>query len=168
MRPTVLVTIAFVLISFCVAEAREWRGIVPLHSTRDDVRRLLGQPLPKSGEFDDMYDIDGARVNIMYVRRPCQLGLPGDWGNWNVPPYTVVNISEEIIHEKWFPIAALGIPDIEKMKWYTDDANFTYYHDKKNGVEYTARNGMVRSITYGPTEKDQSLLCRKDVPVIKY
>ena len=115
-----------------------------------------------------MYDIDGARVNIMYVRRPCQLGLPGDWGNWNVPPYTVVNISEEIIHEKWFPIAALGIPDIEKMKWYTDDANFTYYHDKKNGVEYTARNGMVRSITYGPTEKDQSLLCRKDVPVIKY
>ena len=116
----------------------------------------------------DMYDIDGARVNIMYVRKPCQLGLPADWGNWNVPPYTVVNISVEIIHEKWFPIRDLGIPDIEKMKWYTDDANFTYYHDKKNGVQYEVRNGMVRGIAYGPTENDQSLLCRKDVPVIKY
>ena len=45
MRPTFLVTTALVLISFCVAEAREWRGIVPLHSTRDDDRRLLGPPL---------------------------------------------------------------------------------------------------------------------------
>src|ERR1051325_9854182 len=101
MRPTWLTAIVIILVVVSFAYAKEWRGITPLHSTRDDVRRLLGQPLPKSGDFDDMYDVDGARVNIMYVRKPCQLGLPADWGNWNVPPYTVVNISVEIIHEKW-------------------------------------------------------------------
>ncbi len=148
------------------SSAKEWRGIVPLRSTRDDVRRILGQPLSMSSNFSDLYDVNEGRVSIMYIRQRCEQGLPADWGNWNVPPYTVVNIIISL--KEWMPLSELGVPDIEKLKWYTDDAFFTYYHDKKEGVQYEVRDGIVRSITYGPTERDQHLSCRKNAPVIRY
>ena len=146
--------------------AKEWRGIIPLHSTRADVRKLLGQPLPISSKFSDSYDVAEGRAHFMYVRQRCEQGLPADWGNWDVPPETVANIT--IYLAKEMPLKELNIPDIEKYEWYTDDTLTTYYHDKKEGVQYSARDGMVRSITYGPREKDRHLLCKKDAPVIRY
>jgi len=163
------VAISCLCFTFCSADvsiAKEWRGIVPLHSTREDVRRLLGKPLPISSTFDDSFDVDEGRVNIMYVRKKCEQGLPADWGNWNVPPYTVANI--EVSFNKEIKPSELNI-DLEKYKWYTDDSGATYYHDKKEGLLYSVnRLGFLDSITYGPTEADQHLLCKKDAPEIRY
>ena len=146
--------------------AKEWRGITPLHSTRANVRKLLGQPLPMSSKFTDSYDVEEGRVHFMYVRQRCEQGLPADWGNWDVPPETVANI--EIYLSKEVPLKELNIPDIEKYKWYTDDTLTTYYHNKEEGVEYSVRDGMVHRITYGPRGRDKYLLCKKDTPVIRY
>lgn len=102
----------------------------------------------------------------MYVLPPCEQGLPSDWGNWNVPKDTVVNISINL--KKEIKLAELNIPDLENLKWYTDDTQTTYYKDRKNGVEYAVTGDIVRSITYGPKVADEKLLCNKSAPVIKY
>jgi len=150
-----------------VAVAKEWRGIVPLHSTRADVKRIFGKPLFEENTLVDIYDVDEGRINIMYVAKQCQQGLPADWGNWNVPPETVANITIHL--KKFVPVADLHVPDFEQYRWYTDDSSATYYHDKKEGVLYTVlESGMVQDITYGPTEKDNSLRCKPNAPVIKY
>jgi hypothetical protein len=147
-------------------EAKDWRGIVPLHSTRADVKRLLGTPLFEEGTPADLYDVEEGRINFMYVVKKCQQGLPSNWGNWNVALDTVVNIT--IYLKKPMALAELRIADIEKFKWYTDDSGATYYQDKEQGIEYQVQDNMVTGITYGPTAKDNGFLCNENAPLIRY
>ena len=156
--------IVFVLVAVD-ATAKEWRGLVPLHSTRADVRRLMGKPLFDE-KTSDIYDINEGRINFTYVVKKCERGLPADWGNWNVAPGTLRHIT--IYLKKPLALADLHIPDIEKLKWYTDDSGATYYDDKKQGVEYQVQENMVTGITYGPTDNDKDLLCDKNAPLIRY
>lgn len=149
-----------------VAQAKPWRGIVPLRSTRAQVRRLLGKPIIGGAGALDLYDVKEGRVRVMYARHPCEEGLPADWGNWRVPHDTVVNISVQL-HEA-IPLKRLRIRNIERYKWYTDDSGASYYHDRFRGVEYQVEQGMVTAITYGPASRDRRLRCKQNVPLLRY
>src|SRR5215204_2660207 len=96
------------------ALAKPWRGIIPLHSTRAQVRKLLGKPIVGGDGSLDLYDLKEGRVNVMYARHPCEEGLPSDWGNWRVPHGTVVNISIQL-HEE-IPLKRFRIRNIEQYK----------------------------------------------------
>ena len=174
-----------------VSSAKEWHDIVPLHSTRADVIRILGRPTRSSDDLpplsnwftstvDDFYSADEGHVEITYTPQPCELGCPdfGDFlclkfGHWNVPHNMVENITVDLI--KAIPFASLKTPDLEREigKWNDCYPPITYYyHDKKEGIELAVRNSMVISITYGPTEKDREQLCKKKadqfVPQFRY
>ncbi|HEX9388913.1 MAG TPA: hypothetical protein VF918_21485 [Anaerolineales bacterium] len=161
-----LIFCCLILVLSNAAKARAWRGIVPLHSTRTDVRRLLGKPIVGGDGAIDLYELKEGHLNIRYARRPCEQGLPADWGNWNVPPNTVVNISISL-HEE-LPVKELKIRNLSRYKWYTDNSGATYYHDKRRGIEYQVQDEMVTAITYGPAARDFRLLCRKNLPLIRY
>lgn len=159
----------FCILLFCanIVCAQDWRSIKPLSSTRTDVIRLLGKsPFDEPKSIARLYDVAEGRLNIMYAHSRCEEGLPADWGNWNVKPDTVINMTVHL--KKEIKLSKLKIPDIEKYKWYTDDSGATYYRLKDKGIEYEVQNKHITSITYGPTEKDAHLLCRKDAPEIKY
>jgi len=147
-------------------EAKPWRGIVPLRSKRPQVQRVLGKPIIGGAGAIELYEKQEGRIQVMYALKPCEEGLPADWGNWKVPRDTVVNIS--ITLRKEIPVADLKIRNIEKYKWYTGDSGATYYHDKRSGIEYEVQDGMVTAIAYGPTTRDRALRCRKDAPLIRY
>jgi hypothetical protein len=146
--------------------AKPWRGIVPLRSKRPHVRRILGEPIIGGDGAIELYEKQEGRVQVMYARKPCEQGLPADWGNWKVARDTVVNISITLREE--IPVANLKIRNIEKYKWYTGDSGATYYHDKRSGIEYQVQDGMVTAIAYGPTTRDRAVRCRKGVPLIRY
>src|SRR5436190_1505793 len=157
-RLTLSILLSIFLIS--VANGKPWRGIVPLQSTRADVLRVLGKP----SRLDYIYDLDQGTVRIMYARERCEQGIPSGWGNWNVAPDTVINIWMEVD----FPVKKLGIRNLEKYKWYADDSLTTYYRLAAQGLEYEVQNRRVVAITYGPTTKEKHLLCKKNVPQIRY
>jgi hypothetical protein len=162
-----LLLAAFAVLVFAgVGLCRPWRGIVPLHSTRADVRKLLGKPIVGGDGSLDLYDLKEGRVHVMYAREPCEVGLPADWGNWRVARDTVVNISVQLHQE--IPLKRLRIRNIKRYKWYTDDSGATYYHDRVRGLEYQVQNGMVTAISYGPAARDRGLQCKHNVPVIRY
>ena len=140
--------------------AESWRGIVPLKSTRADVDKILGKPTA----LDMVYMVGNISVRVMYARKPCESGLPSNWGNWNVPKDTVININVDAN----IPIEKLNIANFESFKWYTDDSDTSYYRLKKEGIEYSVRDGKVDYITYGPTEDDQKFLCKVNSPEIRY
>lgn len=142
------------------ASAKRWRGIIPLRSNRADVLRTLGKPT----RSDYIYDFDEGTVRIMYTTQRCEQGIPSGWGNWNVPPDTVVNISVEAD----IPLSKQRLRNLKKYKWYTDDAGATYYRLRTLGLEYTVQEGRITEITYGPSTKDNRLLCNKHVPEIRY
>ena len=167
-RKTISILLSgFALFAFAgVVAGKPWRGIVPLHTTRAQVRKLLGKPIIGGEGAIDLYDLREGRVHIMYARQPCEVGLPADWGNWRVPRDTVVNISIQLQDE--IPLRRLHIRNIERYKWYTGDSGATYYHDRIRGLEYQVQEGMVTAITYGPAARDRALRCKRNTPLIRY
>ena len=161
-----LVCCALLLGMADVTLAKPWRGIVPLRSKRSHVRRVLGKPIIGDAGAIELYEKMEGRIQVTYARKPCEQGLPADWGNWKVARDTVVNIS--ITLRKEIPVANLKIRNIEKYKWYTGDSGATYYHDKRSGIEYQVQDRMVTAIAYGPTISDRALRCSKDAPRIRY
>lgn len=156
-----LITCCFLLLVWIGSStAKPWRGIVPLHSTREDVEKILGEP----SRLDYIYDLDEGTVRIVYAKQVCEQGLPSNWGNWNVPRDTVTNI----IVETDIPVGQLKIPNLRRYKWYTDRSLTTFYHLPGPGLEYSVKNGRVLDITYGPTTKDNHLLCKRNVKPIRY
>ena len=68
-------------------QTRGWHGIVPLHSTRQDVERLLGSS--REG-CHCTYSLGNANVFVQYSVEPC---LDVRERGWKVPKDTVINIS---------------------------------------------------------------------------
>lgn len=82
---------ALILSGYGPAEAKDWRGITPLHSTRADVEQLLGAPTDPSKEHSSVYKLEKETVLIFYASGPpC-----GDdtFSGWQVPRGTVVSIT---------------------------------------------------------------------------
>jgi hypothetical protein len=66
MRTTIKIfaSIILALTLNLIAQAKEWRGIIPLHSTRADVERILGQPSRPSRDAFSTYYLDEGLVQI--------------------------------------------------------------------------------------------------------
>lgn len=96
--------------------AKEWRGLVPLRSKREDVEKLLGQPpLPPKGsgvtlnKGRSIYSLDEAEVHIVFAEegfnspRECLMTVaPGTVLMIQVTPKTRLLISDLKIDEKRF------------------------------------------------------------------
>ena len=153
------------LATAATVQGKSWQGIVPLHSTRADVARALGKPIIAGGHIE-LFESEAGHVQVMYARKACEVGLPADWGNWNVPADTVVNITISLSH--LLPLRDLKIRNLQKMKWYTDNSGATYYHDARRGIEYQVEGHLVTAITYGPAITDKRLRCNQGAKRIKY
>ena len=134
------------------SQAQGWRGIRPLHSTREDVERLIGSPMQPKGIT---YDLKNERVNVVYSDGKCAKGWP--YG-WNVPPGTVIGIT---IYPQTRPkLADLPI-DLSKFKRYVDPQSFVHYTDDEEGlsVAIDPSEQQVRTIEYFPVTSDAHLRC---------
>ncbi len=140
-----------------IPPAEGWRGIVPLHSTRMDVERLLGSPRESRG-VASTYETENGKVLVFYSADPCKKDE-----EWNVPRDTVVSFTVS-------PKAKLPITDLK-----LDTANYkrvldhhvqgiVYYFNKEQGIRIETRQleggrEDVNSITYEPAAKDNYLRC---------
>jgi hypothetical protein len=145
-----LITI-WILVWSAAVTAKSWRGIVPLHSTCEDVRRLLGHASCKA----DSYDLENENVFISFTKKHCD----GDSVKWNVPAGTVLSID---VNPKIKPRLADVIGDETRYTQSRDPhlPDIVYYADKEEGLTLQVfPNGDVGSFFYGPTAKDHYLRC---------
>jgi hypothetical protein len=142
---------------FCsVTDAKDWRGIVPLHSTRADVERLLGvSPHPCKCS----YDLGSERITFLYSSEedPCARGisfLP------KVPRDTVLEILVRPKTKLLFSDLRL---DKSKYKKGGDHslAYINYYTNNAEGVlvQVSACDDVVMSINYQPAADDDTPVC---------
>jgi hypothetical protein len=144
--------------------AEGWRGIVPLHSTRMDVERLLGSPRESRG-VASTYDTEEDKVLVFYSAGPCKKGVSEEW---NVPRDTVISLTVS-------PRAKLLVTSLHLNNDYNrvDDPHvqgIVHYFNREDGVRIDARvlegeGEDINSITYEPAAKDNRLRC-PDAPVI--
>ena len=138
-----------ILFTPCAANAKAWRGIVPLHSTRADVERLLG---PSNIE-DSGYDTRGEQVRISYSSQGCQEGLPA---GWKVTANTVVSISVSSKNE--IKLAGVLVPGKNYDQIYGVHTPHVDYVDVLEGVRYSTLDGSVQTVTYFGSEADDKKL----------
>lgn len=135
--------------------ARGWRGIVPLHSTRADVERLLG-PSRGPESYAASYHLAEESVFVEYSSGPCSARAGGR--GWNVPPDTVIRI--RVTPAEGPMLSDLQL-DRKKYKQAEDShvLGYVYYNNLKEGIRISAYNGRVSSIEYGATAPDKHLHC---------
>lgn len=133
-----------------ISEARDWRGIIPLRSTRADVERLLGSP--EQG-LKSIYQTEGERISVTYSERLCDYG-------WLVPLGTVINFS--VYPKTPSKVADLKLDESKYVKRQDYHVESIYYYiNQEEGINYTvnAGGGMVTGIEYYPAAKDNNQLC---------
>ena len=150
----IFIGICWIIVTFNLSHAQGWRGIKPLHSTREDVERLIGSPMKPRGSS---YDLKNERVTIVYSdSTPCTKGWP--YG-WNIPSDTVISI--EVYPQKKLTLDDLQV-DLSKYNKnnpYGDDRVVYYNHDEGIIIETLPYGNDVSLIQYLPVARDNYLRC---------
>lgn len=133
---------------------KDWRGIIPLKSTRADVERLLGY---QSGPLPTYY-LSDSTVTFWYSR--CRCGDKCKDNDWNVPVDTVVSIRVGL--KGIVRLADLGLDLTQFKKLPGDDdvpASFVY-SNAEEGLAIEGGGEYASALIYGPRAKDDYLRCR--------
>ena len=160
----ILLSVPILLILPSISQAKEWRGLVPLHSTRKDVEQLLGPPPPppKDGtriytpsELRSIYFLDEGEVYVAYAREEwlerikCSDLIPLD---------TVISI--QITFKKK---AELSDFQIDEKEFITFDPSeppnigFKALVDDDQGIAICTHDGKVDDITYYANARDREV-----------
>ena len=144
----VLILIGSALATF----AKEWRGLVPLKSSRADVERLLGKPTAQNPDTA-YYRLPSELAVIHFQMSGCdQFGF-----NWNVPVNTVIGIG----------VIPRGVNRIEPYltqgNFIPDNYNdrFRHYDDETQGQSIEVYGDIVTLLDYYPAAVDESLRCAR-------
>ncbi len=133
-----------------ISAAGDWRGIVPLRSTRADVERLLGQAEQGSR---NVYRTSDEKVVVTYSQIPCDYG-------WQVRLDTVISVS---VYPKTLPkLVDLKLVESKYQKRKDPHLEATYYYvNEAEGLNYTVHvgRGEVNAIEYYASAKDKRLQC---------
>jgi hypothetical protein len=136
-----------------------WRGVVPLHSTRKDVERLIGPAYDASKSF---YKTDRENISVRYSEGPCVGGT-----GWKVPLDTVLDIT---ITPQPYGKIRLSDLDIDRNKFKKEDdhelQNHYYLLNEEAGITVYAYKDRatgedrMTEINYKPAARDKNLHCK--------
>ena len=156
--------VVILLILSSISQAKEWRGLVPLHSTKKDVEKLLGPPPPPPNdgtriytpsEFRSIYFLDEGEVYIAYAREEwlerikCSDLIPID---------TVVSI--RITFKKKQELSQFQIDEKEFITFDPSEPpniGFKAYVNDDQGIAICTQDGKVNDITYYTAAKDTEI-----------
>jgi hypothetical protein len=149
----IVICIIFYLTVVAGVQAKEWRGIVPMHSTRADVERVLYKPPPKKNYRDAVvYELENEDVLVRYSSDKCK-------EDWNVPPDTVIYIHVSPKQKLKFSDLKLDVSKYQKRP-DPELPEHSYYGNEEEGfVVSVTGEGLVDTFIYSWTTKDIHLRC---------
>jgi hypothetical protein len=132
-----------------VCSAKDWRGIVPLKSTRADVEKLVGVPKQRS-EVGSYYRFHDEIAVVWFQSQPCD---QCSW-DWHVPVGTVTTIGV-------IPLSAHAPKpsDVDGFKSKDNNGGFVYYTNEVDGLTIETHKGKVTSLQDGPEKRFENLRC---------
>jgi hypothetical protein len=149
----IIVCAICILAAFNNTYAKEWRGIVPLHSTRADVARILGTPPPEKNHPDAVvYKQEHEDVLVRYSTGECI-------EKWNVPRDTVIFIH---VFPKQRPKFSELRLDVSKYRKYLEPElpEYSNYDNEEEGFQVNVDGeGLVELFVYYWKAKDTNMRC---------
>jgi hypothetical protein len=157
MKRRLLTSLLFTFVFVVSSTAKEWCSIVPLHSTRADVERLLKAKPVRCGGGACLYELSDKTVFVLYAAEPTCRNDDAKT-SWKVPRDTVIEIS--IYFKTPQSFSALDI-DVTKYDRVADKElhGIVYLSDYAQGIRMETSGDTVREITYYPAAKDDNLRC---------
>jgi hypothetical protein len=142
----------FVIASATMVLPKEWRAIVPLRSTREDVERILGTP-QRRAEWRSYYSLPTEIVVVHFQVGTCdgdRFGL-----KWNVPPGTVVSIGviPKGLHSKEEYLSP------NNFAGHDNGAGFERYTNAAEGLSVETHKKLVTLVEYYPEASKELLQC---------
>lgn len=158
-----IITLLIIMGSLQISLAQEWRGIKPLRSTCEDVKRALG--VDKCEYPNSEYRWQGETVTVGFIMCPCPTLCYHVSSGWNVPIGTVGGITRKL-RNKPLPISDFNVDSGKWKKTYTDFIGQVLYNNYEQGISLDTVNGKIFTIQYyPPIHKHRDLLCpRCSVP----
>jgi hypothetical protein len=152
-----LTALSLLLLACSSADAKPWRGIEPLHSTRADVERLMGSQVVRCGGSACIYELDEEIAFILYAS-DSNCKNEGASSAWQVPVGTVIEIG--IHFKKDRPLSELEF-DLSKFERVEDKhlPGWIYYWNLDEGVRVEAGLKTASGVTYFQSAKDNYLRC---------
>lgn len=157
--PSLLSILLLVLVSTSTVVAKDWRGILPLHSTRADVEKLLGPPPqpPEDRAYTlhkgrSIYYLEEGEVYILFAGNEflqlpnCDSVPAGIVLSIRVTPKANLLLSSLNLNEKAFRKFDASEPAEQGFEGFIDD---------KDGLVIRAFKAMVEEIVYLPYASDR-------------
>lgn len=146
------VCICLMLSTFGQRQQGGWKGIVPLHSTRTDVERLLG---PSEDKCKCFYETEKEKIFVHYSDGPCEGFLHG----WDVAKDTVLMVT--VRPNVATLLSDLSLDFTRLAKSSGTDTPELYYTDRAAGVRYQVSElGVVESVSFIPKRSDYARRCK--------
>jgi hypothetical protein len=140
------------------APPNAWRGLIPLHSTRADVERVLGKPKWSHGSTF-IHETECERVDVIYSKGACE---PSGMTRWNVPADVVIKL--EVAPRNKILVKDLKF-DLNRYlrNQESHPENWVLYRSVEDGIRLRAildeKDETVMVVTYEPRTKDKVLQC---------
>jgi hypothetical protein len=134
----------------------DWKQIVVMKSTKQDVERLLGSPRPgiNSDDYMSFYSAKNGGVTVFYSLGLCE---PGERAGWNFEKGIVTEL--EFYPYQPLPFKSLNIDRKKFKKDFAGDTDDLSYTNKEDGIEYMVREDKVTMIGYFPGTRFNDLEC---------
>ena len=160
--------VCMILTTATLSHDERWRGIVPIRSTCEDVKRILGVAsckFPSSTYYLEdvsiIIEFSDAKKNCQRsTEQKCQAGV--QHALWNVPRGTVLSVAVAL--KKPLPLANFHVDGgdyersvDERAQLVGDD--IVSYNNYKEGIYITVIDGEVREVLYTPGAKNEHLRC---------
>jgi hypothetical protein len=144
----------FILLT-CLASNQSncWRGIIPVRSTCEDVKKILRVDtcsFPISN-----YTIADYRVMIEFYDDDCDKSPRA----WRVPKGTVMSLAVSPINT--MTVSQLGL-DLSKFKKREGEeiVGLEQYDNEEEGISVETFQGYVMNLFLSPSKSDESLRCK--------
>jgi len=132
--------------------AKEWRGIVPLHSTRSDVLSLLGNPKHSQLDYSEYFEVNGDKVTFEWIDPTCHRQYPVYPDQDVQPQDLVLNISVSL--KRAISLDELGETPSKIYMMHCSGNNWCVFWDEKEGFAYTTSELGVTGLSYSPTKEE--------------
>ena len=133
--------------------AKEWRGIVPLHTTRSEVVRLLGEPKPTWELADWYFDLGDSRVEIEWIDPTCERKYPIHTSEGGTRPGDLV-LNIWVIEKKPIPLEELHLSPSTIFFGECFGNGVCWSTDISGGFSFRRTKEGVTLHSYGPATEE--------------
>lgn len=143
----------FLILLTLTSQPNCWRGITPLRSTCEDVKRILN--IDSCAGPESSYTLPDFRVSVEFAKHDCNEAPRA----WRVAKGTVVALT--VSPRKEMTPKEFGL-DLSKFKKREDGeiVGLVHYDSEEDGIRVDLYRGFVQNLFLYPRKADETLRCK--------